>query len=177
MLRLRNIPRLNGWFTNCWRPSRGIVPHVICCVTMNAVTTVNQTTLSCGIHDKSIVTPCAPSRQRIGSRQESSAQSEVKTKEARGLKGKTLMAKYKCFGYRCSCGEKVTALRLPSGQQINNPLMEIVVHCKNGHGRKIKIEQIGELESWEETQPSLSSSIINMLALFRSLIDRTRKGV
>lgn len=87
------------------------------------------------------------------------------------------MAKYKCFGYRCSCGEKVTALRLPSGQQINNPLMEIVVHCKNGHGRKIKIEQIGELESWEETQPSLSSSIINMLALFRSLIDRMRKGV
>jgi len=62
------------------------------------------------------------------------------------------MAAYTCFRYTCSCGEKVTAFRLPVNLQVNIPQIEMTVDCSNGHTRMIREDQFGQLERWEESE-------------------------
>jgi len=62
------------------------------------------------------------------------------------------MAAYTCFGYTCSCGEKVTAFRLPVNLQVNIPQIEMTVRCSNGHKRMIREDQFGQLEHWTESE-------------------------
>ena len=61
------------------------------------------------------------------------------------------MAKYVCYGYTCSCGERILVFRLPVNQQVNDPMMNVSVLCRNGHERKIRLEQIGQLDRWTES--------------------------
>jgi hypothetical protein len=61
------------------------------------------------------------------------------------------MAQYLCQGYICECGERITVLRLPVEQQMSNPPSQIVVLCRKGHERKIRMDQIGQLDHWIES--------------------------
>ena len=58
---------------------------------------------------------------------------------------------YTCFGYTCSCGEKVTAFRLPVNLQVNIAQTEMTVCCTNGHERNIRGDQMGQLDHWTES--------------------------
>ena len=62
-----------------------------------------------------------------------------------------MMTNYACYGYTCSCGERILVFRLPLNQPVNNPPMGVSVLCRNGHERKIRVEQIGQLDHWTES--------------------------
>jgi hypothetical protein len=54
-----------------------------------------------------------------------------------------------CFGYTCSCGERVTVLRLRSGTEYELPLRKVVA-CRNGHPAVYSASQFGSPDSWTE---------------------------
>jgi hypothetical protein len=45
-------------------------------------------------------------------------------------------------------GESVPVVRFPPDQTSNKPLTELAVRCKNGHERKVRIEEIEQLDFW-----------------------------
>jgi hypothetical protein len=61
------------------------------------------------------------------------------------------MAAYTCFGYICTCGERVTVFRVPMNLQVEICRVEMTIHCANGHERKIQESQMGELDQWTES--------------------------
>jgi hypothetical protein len=62
------------------------------------------------------------------------------------------MARYSCFGYTCTCGEKVTAFRIPMNLQVEISRVEMTIHCANGHERKIQESQMEQLDQWTESE-------------------------
>jgi len=60
------------------------------------------------------------------------------------------MPRYVCYGYLCSCGERILVFRLPVNQQVDDPPRRVSVLCRNGHEKQIQVEQIGQLEQWTE---------------------------
>jgi hypothetical protein len=56
---------------------------------------------------------------------------------------------YICFGYRCSCGERVTVLRLRSGEANRLPPRKVVV-CRNGHTAVYTSSELAALDCWTE---------------------------
>ncbi len=58
------------------------------------------------------------------------------------------MARCLWHGYTCFCGERVSVFRFPPDQKSNKPMPEVTVRCKNGHERKVRVEETEELEFW-----------------------------
>jgi hypothetical protein len=61
------------------------------------------------------------------------------------------MTTFVCYGYTCSCGERILVYRFPVNQPVSNPPMGVSVLCRNGHERRIRVEQIGQLDQWTES--------------------------
>jgi hypothetical protein len=59
------------------------------------------------------------------------------------------MTTYICFGYTCSCGEKVTVLRFRSDEANQLPARKVVA-CKNGHTAVCTATELEWLDSWAE---------------------------
>jgi hypothetical protein len=60
-----------------------------------------------------------------------------------------MTALYICFGYTCSCGERVTVFRLRSGAEDQLPVRKVVA-CKNGHNAVYTASELAALDCWTE---------------------------